>query len=141
MAPSTTPCPIFTPAPSVTRPSRTTWWPTSTPGSSVTSGPTTLKAPTRTPSPTAARRSTSAVAWMSGAGIVPCGRMALERLQPPLERAHALQQLGELALGEHDALGLEDRSRGRAEQLVARRHVGGHAGAGAHHRPVPDGDV
>src|SRR6267143_5707836 len=140
--PTTLPWPTFTRGPSTTRPSSTAWWPISTPLSSVTSGPMTLKAPTRTPASSRARGSTIAEGWMASVIALRLAlELAAERLDRALQRAHALEQLGQPRLRREDPLGFEDGPRRRAEVPAARLEVRGHAGLRGHEGTVTDGHV
>src|SRR5919201_2096195 len=141
--PSTLPCPILTRGPSVTRPSRTTWWPISTPLPSVTSGPITLKAPIRTSASSCACGSTIAAGWIASliARRFRPERPAAQRLHRPLQRAHTLEQLGQPRFRRKDALRLEDRARGAAEVAPARVEIARDAGLRADQRAVTDAHV
>src|SRR5689334_14602690 len=96
----------------------------------------------RTSAPMVADLSTTAVGWISvtrGTRIV--DRLTGELRERALERAYPPQQLGEAALGRHDSLRLEHRSRWGAEVLATGFDVGRHAGLGADERAVADGDM
>src|SRR5688572_20530051 len=140
--PSTAPWPTFTRAPSVTRPSSTTWLPSSTPSPSATSGPTTQNGPIRTSEPSVADLSTIDDGWMSliAARLARKGPTR-EGFERTLQGAHAPEQLRKLALGGHDPLRLQHRTRRRPEELSTGVEVRRHAGLGADQRTVADGDV
>src|SRR3989442_985130 len=141
--PSTLPWPTFTRGPSATRPSSTAWWPISTPLSSVTSGPITLKAPTRTPASSRARGSMIAEGWIASLIARPLApeRTAAEGLHRALQRAHALQQLGQARLRRDDPPRFHRGPRRRAEVAPAGGEVGRHAALRGDHGPVADADV
>src|SRR4029079_7255742 len=74
----------------------------------------------RTPAPSRAPGSTRALGWI--ASLTDRARLAglaAQLRQPLLERAPALQQLGQSRLGNHDAPGEPDGPRRRAEHLRA----------------------
>src|SRR4029453_15020745 len=98
----------------------------------------------RTRAPTRAWGSTIAVGWIAGSVMalrVGFVELRHEPLQLLLERAHALEQLGQPRLGDHDPLGLPDRPRRRAQHLLAGRQTGRDPGLGAGDDTVPDGDM
>src|SRR2546428_807681 len=141
--PSTLPWPTFTRGPSATRPSSTAWWPISTPLSSVTSGPITRKAPTRPPASTRARGWMIAGGWIASLIARPLApeRPAAEGLPRALQRAHALQQLGQARLRRDDPPRFHRGPRRRAEVAPAGGEVGRHAALRGDHGPVANADV
>src|SRR6266850_459999 len=102
----------------------------------------TVTAPTRTPASSRARGSTIAEGWMASVIAL---RLALEltaeRLDRALQRAHALEQLGQPRLRGEDAPRLHDGPRRRAEVAAARVEVRRHAALGRDQRAVADGHV
>src|SRR3989442_280970 len=103
--------------------------PISQPLSSVTSGPITLKAPTRTPASSRARGSMIAEGWIASLIARPLApeRTAAEGLHRALQRAHALQQLGQARLRRDDPPRFHRGPRRRAEVAPAGGQVGRHA--------------
>src|SRR2546422_2248028 len=140
--PSTEPWPIFTPRPSSTRPSSTQWWPTSTSAPIVASAPTIENAPILAAGWILAPGSTTAVGW-TGSAIrrLPGAQPRLEGCEPPLGRTQPADDLRQLALEDEDPLGLQQGTRRRAEQLLARRDVLREAGLRGDHGTVTNRDV